>query len=231
MSRGTPIPTHTNAYRSISMSIYYLYIKTHKTTGLRYLGQTKRNPFKYPGSGIDWVIHLKKFGNTVHTEILISTKCVDERNKWGRYYSAYYNIIRAQDDFGNKIWANRIAETGGGGGYENQSEILKNALNAPEIKKKMLAAQKRLNNDPIVIENKRKASQKKWTDPVLRQKVSGINNPKYDHTIYKFIHISGLTENCTRQELIKKYDLEPRLLHRIIKRIRKSHRGWAICDK
>jgi hypothetical protein len=28
-----------------------LYIKTHNTTGMKYLGKTTRNPFKYRGSG------------------------------------------------------------------------------------------------------------------------------------------------------------------------------------
>ena len=53
------------------MTIYYLYIKTHNTTGLKYLGQTsKQNPYTYCGSGKDWVKHLNEHGYNVHTEIL-----------------------------------------------------------------------------------------------------------------------------------------------------------------
>lgn len=98
------------------MTIYYLYIKTHKITGLKYLGQTSKDPYKYSGSGIDWIHHLKLFGNDLDTEILLQTEHKEQRNYWGRYYSRLLNIVTAADDFGNKIWANRIPETGGGGG-------------------------------------------------------------------------------------------------------------------
>ena len=36
-------------------------------------------------------------------------------NYWGKYYSLLWNVVAAMDDFGNKIWANKIPETGGGG--------------------------------------------------------------------------------------------------------------------
>ena len=55
------------------MTIYYLYLKTHNITGLKYLGQTKQDPFIYKGSGKEWRAHLKLFGNLVSTEILLST--------------------------------------------------------------------------------------------------------------------------------------------------------------
>lgn len=98
------------------MTIYSLYVKTHRKTGLKYLGQTSQDPFKYPGSGVDWGAHLKEFGNDVHTDILLQTTDKSERNRLGRYYSALWHVVTAADDFGNKIWANRIPETGGGGG-------------------------------------------------------------------------------------------------------------------
>ena len=108
-------PTTLTLEGAISMTIYYLYIKTHKNTGLKYLGQTSKNPYKYIGSGTDWKNHLKIHGHQHITEILLETSNKEERNWWGRYYSKLYNIVNAQDDFGNKIWANRIPETGGGG--------------------------------------------------------------------------------------------------------------------
>jgi hypothetical protein len=98
------------------MTIYYLYIKTHKKTGLKYLGQTKQDPFKYGGSGEDWTTHLRQYGNKVHTEIVIQTSNWDELTANGRYWSNYYRVVTAVDDFGNKIWANKIPETGGGTG-------------------------------------------------------------------------------------------------------------------
>jgi hypothetical protein len=98
------------------MTIYYLYVKTHRITGLKYLGQTKQDPYKYPGSGKDWIAHIAKFGNHVDTSVILKTENKAERDYWGRYYSSVWNIVHGQDDFGNKIWANRIPETGGGQG-------------------------------------------------------------------------------------------------------------------
>jgi hypothetical protein len=94
--------------------IYTLYVKIHRKTGLRYLGQTSQDPFKYSGSGVDWSAHLKKNGNDVETLILLQTPSKDERNYWGSHYSTLWNVVSASDDFGNKIWANRIPETGAG---------------------------------------------------------------------------------------------------------------------
>lgn len=98
------------------MNIYYLYIKTHKKTGLKYLGQTsKQNPYEYYGSGTDWKKHLNEFGYLVDTEILAKVTTKKELNQIGRYYSNFYKITTAVDNYGNRIWANRIPETGGGG--------------------------------------------------------------------------------------------------------------------
>ena len=98
------------------MTIYYLYLKTHNKTGLKYLGQTKQDPFKYKGSGTEWRQHLKQYGESVSTEILLTTDNKHNRNYWGRFYSRIWNVVSAQDDFGNKIYANKIPETGAGGG-------------------------------------------------------------------------------------------------------------------
>jgi hypothetical protein len=37
----------------------FLYIKTHSVTGLKYFGKTTKDPFRYKGSGVYWVRHLK----------------------------------------------------------------------------------------------------------------------------------------------------------------------------
>lgn len=114
-----------------NMVNYYLYIKTHNKTGLKYFGQTKNDPIVYKGSGSDWKKHLIQHGTDVHTEIVFQTADKKELNNQGRYYSKLWNIVRAIDDYGNKIWANRIPETGGGRGnirgnvayYPSQEQI------------------------------------------------------------------------------------------------------------
>ena len=57
----------------------YLYVKTHQKTGLKYLGMTtKFDPHKYKGSGKLWKQHLKEYGNSYTTEILLGTTDKEE---------------------------------------------------------------------------------------------------------------------------------------------------------
>jgi hypothetical protein len=90
------------------MIIYYLYIKTHKITGLKYLGQTKQDPFKYKGSGVYWKRHLKKHGNNHNTEILQKCYTKTALTTWGIYYSDLWSVIES------KKWANLREESGNG---------------------------------------------------------------------------------------------------------------------
>lgn len=105
------------------MSIYYLMIKTHKITGLKYLCQTKKSdPILYKGSGTLWKKHLEIFGDNISTDIIFETTEWEHLKEAGRFYSTLYNIVGAMDDFGNKIWANLIPETGGGSGLHNKGK-------------------------------------------------------------------------------------------------------------
>jgi hypothetical protein len=108
------ISNYSMIERNHSVTTIYLCIKTHKITGLKYLCKTKSNPFKYNGSGADWKPHLKKYGTDHDTEIIRECSSNEELSSWGRYYSRLWNVVGAMDDYGNKIWANRIPETGGG---------------------------------------------------------------------------------------------------------------------
>ncbi|MEI6423087.1 MAG: hypothetical protein WCP55_12775 [Lentisphaerota bacterium] len=95
------------------MTIYYLMIKTHNITGLKYLCQTTRkDPHKYLGSGIYWRDHLASHGNTISTEIIRECKSEKELSVWGLHYSGLWNIVDAKDDLGKKTWANLIPEDG-----------------------------------------------------------------------------------------------------------------------
>lgn len=258
------------------MTIYTLYLKIHQKTGLRYLGQTSKDPVKYHGSGTDWKSHIKQFGNNVVTKILIQTTDKNERNEWGRYYSKLWRITTAVDDFGYKIWANRIPETGGGGCTD--SEIIRKAMTRPEVIKKRAetdsrtevksrrsAAMIEVGRRPEVKEKRSKATRdyyhnentsnkakeridkmkktislektiksisdsvkKSWKNEESRTKRTGKNAYNYDHTIYTFIHISGIVEKCTREELRSKYNLDRPNLHYLIKGRYKHHRGWRI---
>jgi hypothetical protein len=93
-----------------SMTTYYLYKKTHKTTNLKYLGFTRKDPHKYKGSGIRWLSHLKKHGHDVETEILHETVDRDNIQQLGEYYSKLWNVVQSPE------WANLKPESGEGGG-------------------------------------------------------------------------------------------------------------------
>lgn len=89
--------------------IIYLYVKTHLTTGLKYLGKTIQNPYKYKGSGIYWKSHIKVHGYNVKTEILKECSNNEEVKYWGLYYSKLWNVVN------NDEWANLTEEQGDGG--------------------------------------------------------------------------------------------------------------------
>ena len=99
-----------------SMTVYYLYKKTHKITNLKYLGFTKKNPHKYKGSGIKWLSHLNKHGYNVETEILYETTERDNIQQLGEYYSKLWNVVQSPE------WANLKPESGEGGGVPGMNK-------------------------------------------------------------------------------------------------------------
>lgn len=84
----------------------YLYVKTHNKTGLKYLGQTKNEPFKYKGSGKYWKRHIKLHGNDATTEVLLVTENKDELRAAGLHFSNLWDVVRSPD------WANLMPESG-----------------------------------------------------------------------------------------------------------------------
>lgn len=89
--------------------VYYLYIKTHRRTSLKYLGKTSQDPYRYHGSGTVWVQHLKKHGYDIDTEIIFATESKEELRQRGIYYSDLWNVEHSDE------WANLKREEGDGG--------------------------------------------------------------------------------------------------------------------
>lgn len=90
--------------------MYYLCIKTHNKTGLKYLCQTKqKNPFKYLGSGVRWKNHLRIHGIDISTEIVGKFKSKKLLVEAGRKLSKKYNVVKSRK------WANLRDEEGDGG--------------------------------------------------------------------------------------------------------------------
>ena len=99
-----------------SMTTYYLYKKTHKTTNLKYLGFTRKNPHKYKGSGLKWLAHLNKHGYDVETEILCETVDRNQIQQLGDYFSKLWNVVESSE------WANLKPEGGEGGGVPGMNK-------------------------------------------------------------------------------------------------------------
>jgi hypothetical protein len=166
------------------MTIYYLMVKTHNTTGLKYLCQTKKkDPHKYLGSGKYWIKHLAYYGKNIRTEIILETTDKQFLNDTGRYYSIIWKITTSMDNFGNRIWSNAIAETGGGpgrAGYhvgENNPMYGKERndlaiVNRQEYRREQNSvASKKLWSQPLHKKNMSACRKNKWTDPKYIEKM------------------------------------------------------------
>jgi hypothetical protein len=90
--------------------LYYLYVKTHRTTKLKYLGITQaKDPHKYWGSGIHWVKHLRRHGATFTTKIIFKTTSRKKLIVACERASKKWNVARSKE------WANLCNESGKGG--------------------------------------------------------------------------------------------------------------------
>lgn len=180
------------------MNIYYLYIKTHSKTGLKYLGYTTQDPSKYNGSGSYWKRHLKKHGDCHITEILLETSNHEDIRTMGIHYSSLWNIVESPD------WANIIPESGVG------------VIQTPETIEKSINTRKRngtISNGVAAMKN-----------PEI-QKKAGLNSRKSYEFISptgEIIVESGLAEFC------KKHKLDPGNMSSIAhgKKNLKTHKGW-----
>ena len=122
----------------------YLYVKTHRKTGLKYLGKTVyKNPHTYPGSGRRWRAHLDKHGYDYDTEILFESENKEEIKEKGLYYSRLWNVVESEE------WANLKEEACDGGAFPRTAELnkrvsdkLKGRTFSEEHRKKLSEANK-----------------------------------------------------------------------------------------
>jgi hypothetical protein len=94
------------------MNVFYLYVKQHNITKLKYFGfTTKRNPFKYKGSGLYWKRHLRKYGNNFSTIEIWGFDTIELCKYFAIKFSADHSIIESKE------WANLKTEDAGNGGF------------------------------------------------------------------------------------------------------------------
>lgn len=233
---------------------YFLYVKEHVNTGLKYLGMTSKNPFKYSGSGLHWKRHLKLHGKQHRTEIICECESLKEISEKGLYYSELWNIVDSSE------WANIKPETGAGapsGKYHHYSSKSSeyNKTRHPlygkkhsdeSIEKNRLSNSGKNNsmyntvwiNDGKINKKIRKeeAVPNGWkigriisySDKFGKTNKLNDKNPNYDFTVRTFQHKSGIIEHCTRRELINKYDLRESSVSQLIKGKLKSTNGWKM---
>lgn len=85
----------------------WLYIKQHNVTGLKYFGKTiKSDPYKYLGSGLYWMRHLKEHGKDVTTVWAMLFLDKQSLTEFALQFSKENNIIESSD------WANLKLENG-----------------------------------------------------------------------------------------------------------------------
>ena len=167
--------------------IYYLYVKTHSVTGLKYLGQTRsKDPHKYPGSGKYWTAHLKKHGKQYTTEILKECLTTVEVQAWGEYYSDLWKVVENTD------WANLKPEMGQGGWYL-LGEL--NPQNRLEVRKKTSAGMKKfLADNPKTEEQKKKHSE--WNKSYWTSE----RKQAHCHNTVSVTDLNGHSKRISKQE-------------------------------
>lgn len=127
--------------------MYYLYVKTHLKTGLKYLGFTKQNPYTYKGSGKYWKRHIKKYGYDIWTNIIFQSEIEYEIKQNGLYFSELWNIVESKE------WANLKPEQGDGGFYftkEELSNFSKNKWINPITREKIINGLIKASNNPEI---------------------------------------------------------------------------------
>lgn len=95
----------------------WLYIKQHNDTGLKYFGKTTRkDPYRYSGSGKYWIRHIAQHGKNITT---IWAQLFTDKSAlvdYAKQFSAENNIVESVE------WANLIPEAGyeDGGGIKGR---------------------------------------------------------------------------------------------------------------
>lgn len=228
MTAELPIPAISNVIlkRNTSMTIYYLYVKTHLITGLKYLGQTKRkDPYKYLGSGTRWIKHLNAHGKLIKTEILKECQSKEELKEWGLHYSKLWNIVKSKE------WANLIDEMGLGGSLSGELNGMFGRDHTTETKifLSKLCKERFIGKSYIEIYGEEKAAELKRirSSKAQLKDNSFKKNPRYDPAEYCFFNIlTGEMIFCTRWVFLKQYKINRGVSDMINRCI--TYNNWCI---
>lgn len=199
------------------MKPIYLYIKTHKITGIKYFGKTtKDNPVNYRGSGVYWRRHISKYGNHVETEILGIFTNIDDCKKFALNFSKENDIVKSEK------WANLKEENGSDGSpigivfsEKHKKNISKSRMGkcynsfTPETRSKMsrAASKRSLTNNPFAGERGSLLAKNRNK----RLTIEGKHNFQITDMVFvidKFGKSSRISKNEYRAQLGNKKDWE-----------------------
>lgn len=154
---------------------YFLLVKQHNLTGLKYLCKHKgtlNSALKYHGSGKYWRLHLAKHGKNLSTQILLETDNLSSFKEKGLYYSNLWDIVKSDK------WANLCPEDGIGAPWDGKhlSEEHKRKIGmACKGKKPMLGK----SHSATTKEKIRTAMQGRQLSLEWKQKIGAANKGKH----------------------------------------------------
>jgi hypothetical protein len=108
---------------------YYLYVKT-SPFGLKYVGKTTKNPYRYMGSGKIWKRHINKHNLTykdIITDIILETDDLNLLIINGIEFSIKNNIVESKE------WANLRYESGDGGDTSKFIDYTNSIFHDPKL--------------------------------------------------------------------------------------------------
>ena len=145
----------------INTIMIYLYVKTHRITGLKYLGKTSAaDPYSYPGSGKRWRAHLEKYGYEFDTEILLESEDPIKIKEAGLTYSKLWQVVEDVE------WANLKPESGDGGTFVHTAEAKEKIGNASRGKPSPYKGMKYedIQKDPSKVASRKEKQSKLMTE-------------------------------------------------------------------
>ncbi len=182
--------------------LIYLYLK-ESPLGLKYLGKTIKEPFKYSGSGIRWLNHLKSHKIKtceLKTTILFSSYKIEEIKEKGLYYSELWNIVNSKE------FANLTPESGEGTwGYKYSEETLKKMRGrkvSKETREKLRLANLGKPNKKAALKNSKKVINKQTGEVFnsIQEAAKSVSIPRgtlYTQLLYgyrsKFKYVNPLS--------------------------------------
>lgn len=200
-----------------------LMIKTHLSTGLKYLCYTRTTGQyydSYKGSGTRWKLHLKKHGDDISTELLFESEDLEEFKAEAIAKSIEFDVVNSDN------WANLKIEEGDGGDTVSNKRWITNGTTDKYLNKDLpipagwkKGRSKCVFNDPNIqrclnsrVDQSKKGQSMKtaWSSGKMDKRdhskcgVTGALNPAKRPEVKDKIRADALSRSATLSERAKK---------------------------